>query len=64
VTDDEQSGMVEMLLGLDVNPYSYDDITENPWPFKTRNRGKENEYIQYTPVVFAKEFSKVAFLLR
>jgi hypothetical protein len=56
--------MVEMLLGLDVNPYSYDDITENPWPFKTRNRGKENEYIQYTPVVFAKEFSKVAFLLR
>jgi hypothetical protein len=30
VTDDEWSGTVEMLLGLDVDPYSYDDITDNP----------------------------------
>jgi hypothetical protein len=48
VTDDEWSGTVEMLLGLDTDPYSYDDITDNPWPFKTRNRGKENEYIQFS----------------
>jgi Plant mobile domain len=34
-----------MLLGLDTDPYSYDDITDNSWPFKTKNRGKENEYI-------------------
>jgi hypothetical protein len=48
VTDDEWSGTVEMLLRLDVGPYSYDNITDNPWPFKTRNRGKENEYIQFS----------------
>jgi hypothetical protein len=53
-----------MLLGLDVDPYSYDDITDNPWPFKTRNRGKENEYIQYPAVMFAKTLSRVASLLR
>jgi hypothetical protein len=35
VTDNEWSGTVEMLLGLDTDPYSYDDITDNPWPFKT-----------------------------
>jgi hypothetical protein len=46
VIDDEWSGMVEMLLGLDVDPYNYDDITNNLWSFKIRNRGKENEYIQ------------------
>jgi hypothetical protein len=49
VTNDEWSGMVKMLLGLDVNPYNYDDITDNPWSFKTKkNRGKENEYIQFS----------------
>jgi hypothetical protein len=48
VTDDEWSGMVEMLLVLDTDPYSYDDITNNPWPFKTRNMGKENEHIQFS----------------
>jgi hypothetical protein len=64
VTDDEWSGTVEMLLGLDADPYSYDDITDNSWPFKIRNRGEENEYIQYQPVVFAKVFSRVASLLR
>jgi hypothetical protein len=37
-----------MLLGLDADPYIYDDITDNLWPFKTRNRGKENEYIQFS----------------
>jgi hypothetical protein len=44
VTDDDWSGTVEMLLGLDADPYSYDDITDNPWSFKIKNRGKENEY--------------------
>jgi hypothetical protein len=53
-----------MLLGLDVDPYSYDDIIDNPWPFKTRNMGKENEYIQYPARVFAKVFSRVASLFR
>jgi hypothetical protein len=48
VTDDDWSRTVEMLLGLDVDPYSYDDITDNSWPFKTKNRGKENEYIQFS----------------
>jgi hypothetical protein len=47
VTDDEWSGTVEMLLGLNSDPYSYQDITDNLWPFKTRNRGEENEYIQF-----------------
>jgi hypothetical protein len=27
--DDEWSGTLDMLLGLDVDPYSYDDITDN-----------------------------------
>jgi hypothetical protein len=40
VTDNEWSGTLKMLLGLDVNPYSYDDITDNMWQFKTRNGGK------------------------
>jgi hypothetical protein len=30
VTDDEWSEMLDMLLGLDDDPYSYDDITDNP----------------------------------
>jgi hypothetical protein len=42
VTDNEWSRTVKMLLGLDADPYSYDDITDNLWPFKTRNGGKEN----------------------
>jgi hypothetical protein len=29
VTDDEWSGTLEMLVGLDGDPYSYDDITDN-----------------------------------
>jgi hypothetical protein len=40
VTDNKWSGTVEMLLGLDVDPYSYDSITDNLWSFKIRNRGK------------------------
>jgi hypothetical protein len=40
VTDDEWSGMLKMLLGLDVDPYIYPDITDNPWSFKLKNRGK------------------------
>jgi hypothetical protein len=64
VTDDEWSSAVEMLLGLDTYPYSYDDIIDNSWPFKIRNREKENEYIQYPVVVFTKTFSRVPSLLR
>jgi hypothetical protein len=45
VTDNEWSRTLEMLLRLDVDPYSYPDITDNPWSFKTRNRGKENEFM-------------------
>jgi hypothetical protein len=30
VIDDEWSGALEMLLGLDGDPYSYEDITDNP----------------------------------
>jgi hypothetical protein len=41
VTDDEWSGMVEILCGLDADPYSYDDITNNLWLFKIRNGGRE-----------------------
>jgi hypothetical protein len=40
VTDDEWGGTLEMLLGLDADQYSYPDITDNLWPFKTRNKGK------------------------
>jgi hypothetical protein len=40
VTDDEWSGTLEMLLGLDGDPCSYVDITDNPWSFKIRNKGK------------------------
>jgi hypothetical protein len=64
VTDDKWYGMVEMLLGLDADPYSYEDITNNLWPFKTRSRGKENEYIQYPTIVFAEAFLNVTSLLR
>jgi hypothetical protein len=48
VTDDEWSGTVEMFLGLDADPYNYDGITDNLWLFQTTNRGKENEYIQFS----------------
>jgi hypothetical protein len=48
VTDDDWSGTVEMLLGLDDDPYSYDDITDNPWPFKIKNKGEENEYTHFS----------------
>jgi hypothetical protein len=48
VTNDEWSGTVEMLLGLDADPNSYEAITDNPLPFKTRNMGKKNEYIQFS----------------
>jgi hypothetical protein len=30
VTNDEWIKMLEMLLGLDVDPYNYDDIIDNP----------------------------------
>jgi hypothetical protein len=45
VTDDERSGILEMLIGLHVNSYSYDDITDNPCPFKIKNREKDNKYV-------------------
>jgi hypothetical protein len=37
-----------MLFGLDTDPYSYDDIIDNPWQFKTMNMEKENKYIQFS----------------
>jgi hypothetical protein len=64
VTDDEWSGTVEMLIGLYANPYSYVDITNNPWSFKIRNMEKKNEYIQYPVLMFAEAFSRVVSLLR
>jgi hypothetical protein len=39
---------LEILLGLDDDPYNYDNITDNSWPFKTRNKGNENEYVQFS----------------
>jgi hypothetical protein len=48
VTDDEWNDTLDMLLGLDGDPYSYDNITDNSWPFKTRNKEKENKYIQFS----------------
>jgi hypothetical protein len=39
------NGTLEMLLGLDGDPYSYKDIINNLWLFKTRNKRKENEYV-------------------
>jgi Plant mobile domain len=59
VTDDEWSGTVEMLLGLDIDPYSYDDIIDNPWPFKIRNRGNESKYIQYRFACLRKRFKEL-----
>jgi hypothetical protein len=47
VIDDEWSDTLEMLLKLDGDPCSYNDITDNLWTFKTRNKGKENEYVQF-----------------
>jgi hypothetical protein len=38
---DEWSETLEMLLGLDGNPCSYDDITDDSWSFKTRKKGKK-----------------------
>jgi hypothetical protein len=40
VIDDEWNGTVEMLFGLDVDPYSYDNIIDNTCPFKIRNMGE------------------------
>jgi hypothetical protein len=37
-----------MLLGFDADSYSYDDITNNLWPFTIRNKGKENEYVLFS----------------
>jgi hypothetical protein len=48
VTNDEWSRTLEIFLGLDVDPYSFDNIIDNPWLFKTRNMGKENKYIQFS----------------
>jgi hypothetical protein len=43
---------MEMLRGLNVDPYSYDNITDNPWPFKTRNRGKRTSTFSSPHSVF------------
>jgi hypothetical protein len=48
MTDNEWSRTLGMLLGLDDDPYSYDDIIDNLWPFKTNNKRKENEYVQFS----------------
>jgi hypothetical protein len=45
MTDNEWSGTLNMLIGLDDDPYNYDSITDNLWPFKIRNKKKENEYV-------------------
>jgi hypothetical protein len=42
VTDDEWSGTLEMLLGLNGDSYSYNQITDNPWPSKTKNKRKKD----------------------
>jgi hypothetical protein len=47
MTDDEWSRTLELLLGLDGDLYSYEDISDNLWMFNTKNRGKKNEYIQF-----------------
>jgi Plant mobile domain len=47
VIEDEWSGILKILLGLNADPYSYNDITNNPWLFKIRNKEKENEYVQF-----------------
>jgi hypothetical protein len=46
VTDEDWSGTLEFLLELSDDPYSYQEITDNSWSFKIRNRGKQNEYQQ------------------
>jgi hypothetical protein len=43
---------VEMLLGLDVDLYSYDNITDNLWSFKIRNRGKRTSTFGSRHLVF------------
>jgi hypothetical protein len=48
VTDDEWSGTLEMLLGLNDDLYSYNDITDNMWSFKIKNKEKENKYVQFS----------------
>jgi hypothetical protein len=47
-TDDEWSVMLDMLLGLDDDPYRYDDIIDNLWSFKIRNKRKKSEYVQFS----------------
>jgi hypothetical protein len=41
MTDDEWSGTLELLLGLDSDLYSYEDISDNLWMFNTRNMAKK-----------------------
>jgi hypothetical protein len=52
MTDDDWSGTVEMLLRLDADPYSYDDITDNPWPFKIKIGGKRMSTLISRHLVF------------
>jgi hypothetical protein len=37
-----------MLLGLNDDLYRYNDITDNLWSFKIKNKEKENKYIQFS----------------
>jgi hypothetical protein len=41
VINNEWSGTLKILLGLDGDPYSYNDIIDNLWTFKTRNKKKK-----------------------
>jgi hypothetical protein len=45
MTDDEWSETLEILLRLNNDPYDYNNIINNLWPFKIRNKEKENEYV-------------------
>jgi hypothetical protein len=40
VTDKGWRVTLKLLLGLSGDPYDYQKITDNPWSFKIRNKGK------------------------
>jgi hypothetical protein len=39
-TYEDWSGTLELLLGLRADPFDNQEITDNPWSFKIRNKGK------------------------
>jgi hypothetical protein len=40
VTNENWSETLELLLGLSVDPYGYQELTNNPCSFKIRNKEK------------------------